>query len=163
MISLGYMELYRDDLDKTKDDMLPNVAIGDERKVLEAKILNKKTTPKKPYTESTLLAAMENAGQFTDDEELKRELKQSGIGTPATRAAIIERLIQVEYITRVGKNLMPTPKGMRLIELVPIELKSTETTGKWEKGLNSIAQGKMDKDRFMASIGRYINYIIQTC
>ena len=79
---------------------------------------------------------MENAGRFVEDEELKEQLKEGGIGTPATRAAIIERLIKVDYVQRKGKSLVPTQKGINLIKTVPQELKSPQTTGKWEKGLS---------------------------
>ena len=82
-----------------------------------------------------LLTAMENAGKNTDDEELKEKLKEFGLGTPATRAAIIERLIKVGYIHRKGKNLMPDEKGKQLIAVVPEEIKSPITTGKWKKDL----------------------------
>ena len=95
---------------------------------------------------------MENAGKNTDDEEMKEKLKEYGLGTPATRAAIIERLITVGYIHRKGKILVPDEKGKQLIEIVPDEMKSPVTTGKWEKGLGSIAKGAMQSEKFMSSI-----------
>ncbi len=104
---------------------------------------------------------MEHAGRFVKEEELKEQMKESGLGTPATRAAIIERLLTVGYITRKGKTLVPTEKGMNLIEVVPEELKSPQTTGKWEKGLSSIAKGKMTEEKFMASIKRYVAFLIE--
>lgn len=76
---------------------------------------------------------MENAGRFVEDEDLKEQLKDSGLGTPATRAAIIEKLIKTGYIVRKAKNLVPTEKGIKLIEIVPKEMKTPETTGKWER------------------------------
>ncbi|WP_250227651.1 DNA topoisomerase III [Anaeropeptidivorans aminofermentans] len=163
VIQLGFRELYKDDKKPAKEEeeaILPDVKIGEEFPVLHTELISKKTTPPKLYTEESLLAAMENAGRFVDDETLKEKLKESGIGTPATRAAIIERLISVGYLTRSGKNLIPTEKGMNLIKTVPHELKSPETTGKWEKGLTSIAKGNMDSRKFMDSIGRYVKYII---
>lgn len=165
ILKLGWMELYKNDKNKKEEqngEDLPNVSKKDNIKVINAEVLKKKTSPPKLYTESTLLSAMENAGRFTDNEELKSQLKESGIGTPATRASIIERLIKVGYIQRKGRTLIPTDKGMKLIEVVPKELKSTETTGKWEKGLTSISKGKMDKEKFMESINRYVNYIVNT-
>ncbi len=104
---------------------------------------------------------MENAGRFVEDEVLKEQMKDSGLGTPATRAAIIERLLTVGYIIRKGKTLVPTEKGMKLIEVVPIEMSSPQTTGKWEKGLSSISKGKMTEEKFMASIHRYVQFLIQ--
>lgn len=122
------------------------------------KVLDKKTKAPPPYTESTLLSAMENAGRFVEDEELKEQMKDSGLGTPATRAAIIERLLSVGYIMRKGKTLVPTEKGQKLIAVVPEELRSPQTTGKWEKGLSSIAKGKMTEERFLESIRRYVRF-----
>ncbi len=166
IIKLGYMELYKD-IDKEagkkgedEEDVLPNVSEGQAVNVSEAHAVAKKTKPPKPYSEATLLSAMENAGRFVDDEALKEQLKESGLGTPATRAAIIERLLQVGYVERKGKSLIPTEKGMTLIEVVPVELKSPETTGKWEKGLSSIAKGKMNNNKFMESIIRYVHFLV---
>jgi len=139
---------------------LPELHEGEEVEIIKAEVLKNKTKPPQPYTEATLLTAMENAGRFVDDEELKEQLKESGLGTPATRAAIIERLITVGYAQRKGKSLVPTEKGKNLIRIVPEELKSPQTTGKWEKGLSSIAKGKMQSERFMGSIERFVYYII---
>lgn len=159
--SLGWMLFYRGDTKKDeKEQELPILKKGDIVTVKDAVAEKKKTTPPKPYTEATLLSAMENAGRFVEDEDLKEQLKDSGLGTPATRASIIERLIQVGYIERKGKALYPTEKGMKLIEVVPKELKSPETTGKWEKGLLSISKNKMEPKRFMESIVRYVYYIV---
>ncbi len=163
IIALGYMELYKDEKnEKDKDDevIIPELKIGEKYNVTKQELLAKKTTPPKNYTEATILSAMENAGRFVEDEELKEKLKSSGIGTPATRAAIIERLIEVNYIERKGKSLIPTEKGMKLIEVVAAELKSPETTGKWEKGLDSISKGNMDTDKFMGSIKKYVNFLV---
>jgi len=148
-------------IDKKEEDILPNVKKGDIVTNEDSEAVEKQTVPPKMYNEATLLSAMENAGRFVDDESLKEQLKEGGLGTPATRAAIIERLLQVGYIQRKGKNLIPTDKGMKLIEVVPPELKSPETTGKWEKGLSSISKGKMEDKRFMGSIIRYVNYLVE--
>lgn len=164
IIQLGWMELYQNEKSEEKkeeeEELLPDVALNEEFEVTKVNILEKKTKPPKAYTEGTLLSAMENAGRFVEDEDLKEQLKQSGIGTAATRAAIIERILEVGYIERKGKVLFPTEKGMNLIEVVPNELKSPETTGKWEKGLNSISKGEMDYNRFMGSIFKYVNYLV---
>lgn len=149
---------------KSKDEedqqLLPPVKEGDPITINEAEILQKKTKAPSAYTESALLSAMENAGRFIEDETLKEQMKDSGLGTPATRAAIIERLLAVGYVTRKGKALIPTEKGMKLIEVVPMELSSPQTTGKWEKGLSSIAKGDMQAERFMGSIERYVRFLV---
>lgn len=170
IVKLGYMELYKSkdkgEADSEKEDVdaseqeLPKLKKNDKIPVLDSEILQKKTKAPSSYNEASLLSAMENAGRFVEDEELKEQLKDGGLGTPATRAAIIERLIKVGYIGRKGKSLFPTEKGIKLIGIVPKELKSPETTGKWEKGLTSIAKGKLDSERFMESIKRYVKYII---
>lgn len=158
----GWQALYKDDRSKEKDEdgILPPVKKDDEVNIVSAKKAKKKTTPPKPYTEATLLSAMENAGRFVEDEQLKEQLKDSGLGTPATRAAIIERLIEVGYVSRKGKSLMPTEKGVKLIDIVPDELKSPQTTGKWEKGLSSVSKGKMKDERFMGSIKKFVYFLV---
>lgn len=144
-----------------EQEKLPELKEGQEVTVIQAHCHKKKTKPPALYTESSLLSAMENAGRFVEDEALKEQMKESGLGTPATRAAIIERLLTVGYLVRKGKTLVPTEKGMNLIEVVPEELKSPQTTGKWEKGLSSIAKGKMTDKKFMASIQRYVTFLIE--
>lgn len=147
---------------KTNEEQkLPPLAEGEIYPTLDGKVLKKKTTPPKAYTESSLLSAMENAGRFVEDETLKEQMKDGGLGTPATRAAIIERLLAVGYISRKGKTLIPTEKGKGLIQIVPEALRSPQTTGKWEKGLSSIAKGKMEEQRFMESIKRYVSFLVE--
>ena len=162
---LGFMELYKNDKDKEEgeeDAVLPELETGQEYPLSKSQLKQKKTQPPKTYTEATLLSAMENAGRFVEDETLKEQMKDSGLGTPATRAAIIERLLQVGYLERKGRTLIPTEKGIRLISIVPEQVKSPETTGKWEKGLSSIAKGKMDAGRFMGSIVRYVHFLVES-
>ncbi|NLM13115.1 MAG: DNA topoisomerase III [Epulopiscium sp.] len=159
---IGWMLFYKNDSKKNEDEQeLPVLNKGDSATVFDVKTEKKKTSPPKPYTEASLLSAMENAGRLIEDEALREQLKDSGLGTPATRAAIIERLIQVGYVARKGKALYPTEKGIKLIEIVPEALKSPETTGKWEKGLSSIVKNKMDPQKFMESIVRYVNFIVE--
>ena len=140
---------------------LPPLSKDEPVTVNDAQVLHKKTTPPKPYTEATLLSAMEHAGRFVDDEALKDALKQSGLGTPATRAAMIEKLISSSYVVRNKKSLIPTEKGIRLISIVPQEMRTPETTGKWERGLSRIANGELDDVKFMESIRRYVEYLVQ--
>ncbi len=142
-----------------KEEILPDVYEGQPQTAKKVTKKKKQTKPPSPYTEAALLSAMENAGRFVEDEALKEQLKESGLGTPATRAGIIERLIAVKYIVRKGKSLIPTEKGMKLVEVCPKELKSPETTGRWEKGLRSISEGKMETEKFMGSIKRYVNFL----
>ena len=162
IVDLGYRVLYASDKNTDDEALLPDVKEGDETNVAASELIKKKTEPPKPYTEGELLNAMENAGKFIDDEELKQQLKESGIGTPATRAAIIERIIDVGYVMRKGKSLLPTDKGTKLISVLPDELKSAETTGKWEKGLSLISKGTMDSTRFMGSINRFTKFIVES-
>jgi len=143
------------------EEKLPPLKNGEPVTVKAAEVLHKKTQPPKPHTEATLLSAMENAGRNIEDEALKEALKSSGLGTPATRAAIIEKLISSGYIERLKKNLTPTQKGIKLIEIVPPEMRQPETTGKWERALTKIARGEMDETRFMDSIRRYVVYLVQ--
>lgn len=146
--------------DNEEEAQLPEMKEGDWIPVEKVSIAEKKTQPPKPFTEATLLTAMEYAGKYIEDEELKEEMDKLSLGTPATRASIIERLISVKYIHRSGKALLPTEKGKQLIAIVPPELKSPEMTGKWERSLEKIYQGTMDPQRFRGSIERYVQYIV---
>ena len=103
---------------------------------------------------------METAGKDLDDEELVRLMKGSGIGTPATRAAIIERLIKVGYAARRGKTLNATDKGVMLIDIMPPEIASPETTGRWELALHEITDGKQDAARFMDGIRKMSAFLV---
>jgi len=134
------------------NQVLPPLAQGEVVSVKEIEIPEKQTKAPARFTEATLLAAMENAGRLVEDKEMANVLKEAGgLGTPATRAAIIERLIKVGYIQRQKKNLFPTPKGETLIDLVPEQVKSPEMTASWERGLEEIEQGK-DPGRWMEGI-----------
>ncbi|MGI5900395.1 MAG: DNA topoisomerase 3 [Christensenellales bacterium] len=156
----GWREVYKNLSKKEKDNILPDVNEGDARTITKASAKKKATKPPSPHNEATLLSAMENAGREIDDPALKESMKDSGLGTPATRAAIIERLIEVGYVQRKGKALNATDKGMSLIAISPSELSSPETTGKWEKALKSISDGKMDDARFMGSISRFAAFLV---
>lgn len=158
---LGWKKLYQKDQDQ-EDQLLPPIKKNDKVKVEKAELTAKKTSPPKPYTEATLLSAMENAGRFVEEEELKEQLKESGFGTPATRAGIIERLISVKYIYRKGKSIFPTEKGINLIKIVPKQLTSPEMTGKWERGLTKISQDKLATEPFMESIHKFVAYIVRS-
>jgi DNA topoisomerase-3 len=131
---------------------LPAIARGERVEAGSTEVLEKKTKPPKRYTEASLLAAMEGAGRFLEDDELKEAMKNHGLGTPATRAATIEKLLQDGYIKRNNKSLLPMDRGSFLIDLVPEELKSPKMTGIWEKTLADIEEGKADPKEFMAGI-----------
>lgn len=147
--------------EKKTTEPIPEVNKGDKYKIASVKKQEKATKPPANYDEASLLSAMENAGRFVEDEDLREQMKDSGLGTPATRSGIIERLVNVKYLERKGKKLLPTEKGIKLIDVVMPELKSPETTGKWEKGLSSISKGKMESERFMNSIKRYVDFIVR--
>ncbi|TJY40744.1 DNA topoisomerase III [Cohnella pontilimi] len=130
----------------------------------DAEVKAKETQPPKHYTEGTLLKAMESAGKQIEDEELRDAMKDSGLGTPATRAATIERLKQVGYIEMQGKKLMLTRKGRTAIELIRgagVELlASPEMTGQWERRLNEISRGQASADTFMTNVKKFASLIV---
>ena len=126
--------------------------------------LNEKwTQPPRPYTEATLLRAMETAGKFVDDEELRDAMKENGIGRPSTRAAIIETLFKRHYIRKERKNLIATPTGIELIRLIHEELlKSAELTGRWEKKLREIEKKNYDAATFLSELKQMVQEIVQS-
>ena len=140
--------------------LLPDVSQGDRRTVAKASARKEQTKPPAPHTDASLLYSMENAGRDLQDEALREQMKGSGLGTPATRAAIIERLIQVGYVQRRGKTLNATDKGVRLIEIAPEEIASPEMTGKWELALNEIAEHKSDPARFDEGIRKMSAFLV---
>ena len=130
---------------------LLSMKMGDAFLVVSAKSRRHSTPPPGRYTEATLLSAMEHAGRLVEDAQIKKRLT-NGLGTPATRADIIEKLIQNHYIQREGKELVPTPKGRELIRLAPAELRSAQLTGLWEERLGNIAEGIEDSTIFIEDI-----------
>ena len=126
-------------------------------------LAEKWTTPPKPYTEATLLRAMETAGKLVDDEALREVMKENGIGRPSTRAAIIETLFKRNYIRKTRKSLEPTPTGIELIGLIHEELlKSAELTGIWEKKLREIEQHKYEARQFLEELKQMVADIVNT-
>ena len=154
----GWKDVYPSD--EKEEDQLPALQEGDGRTVSKATVKKESTKPPAPHTDASLLAAMENAGRELSDEKLREQMKGSGLGTPATRAAIIERLIQVGYAARKGRALNATEKGVSLIAIAPEEIASPETTGKWELALDEIAKNKRDTDRFMQGIRNLTTFLI---
>jgi DNA topoisomerase-3 len=141
---------------------LPPLEQGQTVKCASAEVEAKETKPPPRYTEATLLSAMETAGKLIDDEELREAMKESGLGTPATRAETIETLIRREYIERGGKDLMPTPKGLQVITMLEEHpLTSPELTGSWEKRLTDIEHGEEDRSRFIGDIAEFTRATVE--
>ena len=145
-----------------EEKTLPSFAKG-EHGPHQPQLAEKWTTPPKPYTEATLLRAMETAGKFVDDESLREVMKENGIGRPSTRAAIIETLFKRNYIKKGRKSLEPTPTGIELIGLIREDLlKSAELTGIWEKKLREIEQHKYEARQFLDELKQMVTEIVTT-
>ena len=169
ILQAGWRELYSDNKEHTADD---DAKKGDEERILPdfvkdesgphtPTLTEKQTTPPKPYTEATLLRAMETAGKFVEDEELRAALKENGIGRPSSRAGIIETLFKRNYIVRQRKNLIATDTGIQLIDTIKEELlKSCELTGIWEKKLRDIEHGTYDPAQFIDELKQQIYTIV---
>jgi DNA topoisomerase-3 len=141
---------------------LPALVEGQKVLCASAESEAKETKPPPRYNEATLLLAMETAGKLIDDEELREAMKESGLGTPATRAETIETLIRREYIERAGKELHPTPKGLQVITMLEAHpLTSAELTGDWEKRLGDIEHGSGDRAAFMQEIERFTRETVE--
>ncbi|HEX7181938.1 MAG TPA: DNA topoisomerase 3, partial [Thermoanaerobaculia bacterium] len=141
-------------------DLPAGLVRGQRQTVLDAKAIAKKTRPPKRFTEATLLTAMETAGRTLDDKELSEAMKESGLGTPATRAEIIETLLRRQYVERQGKILHATDKGIRLIQVVHPHVKSPAMTGQWEAHLQRIQKGEADLESFMRGIEEYVRTVV---
>ena len=152
-----YLKEYK--MKKDDDTELPNVSIGDVLSIENKEIKEKFTQPPKHFTEDTLLKAMEIAGN--DALENGVEAERKGLGTPATRAGIIENLIYKGFVERDKKNLVATHKGISLVTIVSDTFKSAETTAKWEIELSDIAKGKENKEEFLKKIEEEINIMIK--
>ncbi len=160
LLEPGWKALYSNDTEDDDTPALPALMEGQEIKLQEAQVLDKQTQPPKRYNEADLLSAMENAGKQVEDEELREAMKGKGLGTPATRAAIIEKLISTGYITRQKKALVATDKGKTLIDIVSPRLKDPEMTGEWEKELIDIEQGKYHATLFLQEIKQFTQDVV---
>jgi DNA topoisomerase-3 len=146
----------RSEDDEGSEQQLPKLEQGEQAAVEKVDSEQKETQPPRRYSEGSLLGAMETAGKLVDDEELREAMKDSGIGTPATRAAIIERLLQVGYIERDGRALVVTEKGMNVIRLLGEHaLTSPTLTGEWEARLAKIETGTDSREAFMGDIVKF--------
>ena len=152
----------KEDSDEQILSSLPNLTEGEVLSLVNADINEHKTKPKPLYTEATLLSAMENAGKEVEDAESKKAMAECGIGTPATRANIIETLILRDYIRRDKKVIIPTEKGLAVYEIVKDKkIANAEMTGSWELALAAIEAGKMPSDKFSQGINSYVSTICE--
>lgn len=162
--SAGWRAVFNDKDEEKKDEenaMLPKVIQDEQLPVLDKAILEKQTKPKPLYNEASLLKALETAGKEIEDEELREAMKEGGLGTPATRAAIIETLLKRTYIAREKKNLVPTETGLAVYEVVKNQqIAQAELTGNWEKRLEEIRTGASVSD-FQEEIKSYTRAITQ--
>lgn len=149
------------DEEEEETQSLPDVKQGQKLKVSSVQVTAGKTPPPPRYTEATLLTAMEHPHTQVEDRELRKILEQtSGLGTPATRADIIEKLFSAFYIERRGKELVPTSKGMQLVELAPKDLRSAALTAQWEDRLSRIAKGQERDSRFIEEMRAYATKLV---
>jgi len=155
LVSPGWLEVYGREAQEKPEENLPAVTQGERVATERIEVKEDKTKPPPRYTEATILSAMEGAGKLVEDEELREAMKERGLGTPATRAQIIENLVSALYLQRNGKELQPTAKAIQTIGLlkkaVP-ELVSPEMTGDWEFRLREIEYRKLTREQFMADI-----------
>lgn len=168
--SAGWKALYDSSLGDDDDDSEPDLAAqrlpalsqGAAAAVKEVRVCAGKTSPPARYTEATLLTAMENPASQVEDGRLRDALKTAGgLGTPATRADIIEKLFNSFYIERRGREIFPTSKGRQLIGIVPPDLKSAELTAKWEQQLSLIAESKANDRKFIEEMRGYASSLVQ--
>ncbi len=162
----GWRVVLGSDKPEKGEALLPKLRVGEKRTVQKASVKASKTKPPQRHTDASILKMMENAGREIEDEALREQMKDSGLGTPATRAAIIERLIQVGYARRSGKTLFSTEKGRKLISIVPEQIASAATTGKWERALSAMAgfddptlRGAKSA-RFLEGINRFSIFLV---
>ena len=170
-ISLGWKAVQKGkeaEADKKEDSdehilsSLPNLTEGEVLSLVNADITEHKTKPKPLYTEATLLSAMENAGKEVKEDDKRKAMAECGIGTPATRANIIETLILRDYIRRDKKSIIPTEKGLAVYEIVKDKkIANAEMTGSWELALAAIEAGKMPSDKFAQGINSYVGTICE--
>ena len=145
---------------QSEPDLPGGLRQGQKVEVQDAEAVKKRTKPPPRFTDATLLTAMESAGKTLDSKALSDAMKERGIGTPATRASIIETLLKRSYIEREKKNLRATEKGIRLLEVVHPKVRSPEMTGEWEAKLRSIERGDGGYDKFMRGIEEFVQDVV---
>jgi DNA topoisomerase III len=165
VLEAGWRRLYPDGVGGKKEKeppVLPPILVGQEWLVAKVAVKEGETKPPPRYSEAALLGAMETAGRFVEDEELRQAMKDSGLGTPATRAATIERLIKVGYLVREKKALVPTEKGRALVGLLgESPLASPELTARWEERLAGMERGAEERPDFMAAISEFTRSLVE--
>ena len=165
VLDAGWRALYPDGVGGRKEKeppVLPPIEVGQEWAVTKVAVKEGETKPPPRYSESSLLGAMETAGKFVEDEELRQAMKDSGLGTPATRAATIERLLSVGYLERQKKILAPTEKGRTLISLLgESRISSPELTARWEERLARMEHGAEKRSDFMTDIGDFTRKLVE--
>ena len=165
VLEAGWRRLYPDGVGGKKEKeppVLPPIENGQEWLVSKVAVKEGETKPPPRYSESALLGAMETAGKFVEDEELRQAMKESGLGTPATRAATIERLLKVGYLVREKKILVPTEKGRALIQLLgESPLSSPELTARWEERLARMEKGAGSRKDFMMDINDFASILVE--
>jgi DNA topoisomerase III len=144
------------------DQILQQQKKGEHKTVKNIQLEKGQTQPPSRYTEATLLTAMESPGKFIEDEELREAVKAGGLGTPATRAEIIEKLIGYDYVQRQGHHLVPTSKGIQLVSLAPDILTSPELTAQWELRLEKISRGQEQPNNFLADIRKNATELVES-
>ncbi|KAA6299872.1 MAG: DNA topoisomerase 3 [Candidatus Ordinivivax streblomastigis] len=157
----GWRKVFNEKEDNEDEaNNLPKVCEGENLPIIQSEVLEKQTKPKPLHTESSLLSAMESAGKEVENEEEREAMKESGIGTPATRAAIIETLFAREYMVREKKSLVPTQKGLSVYEIVKDKrIADVSMTGQWENALARIESGEMQPQAFHRTIEVYTRQI----
>ncbi len=165
MVNAGWLQIYGKEVETDDTPALVPVVANESPKVADIRVADLQTKPPARYSEATLLSAMEGAGKLVEDEELRDAMRAKGLGTPATRATIIEGLIYERYVHRSGRELQPTAKAFSLITLLRgleiAELSSPELTGEWEFKLAQIEQGKLSRDQFMREIADMVRRMVQ--
>jgi DNA topoisomerase-3 len=149
------------DEEQSEKTLLPALAEGETSAIDDVQVLAKETSPPRHFTENSLLQAMESAGKLVDEEELAEAMRDSGLGTPATRAQTIEDLISNRYVEREGRQLLATPKGLAVIKMLgDLDITSPSLTGEWEHRLQRIQEGVESSDAFMRDIRAYTTKIV---
>ena len=169
LVEPGWKAVYGEEADQPRadddsggDQMLPKLEQGESVETKSVESMRKETQPPRRFSDASLLGAMETAGKDVEDAEVREAMKDSGIGTPATRAAIIERLVDVGYIEREGRALVATEKGIQVIRLLNNHpLTSAELTGDWERRLGLIEHGNDSREAFMGDIAKFVGETVQ--
>ncbi len=165
MVKAGWLEVYGKEVDSEEEPTLAPVQVNEKVQTTDVEVKQSVTKPPARYSEATLLGAMESAGKLVDDDELREAMSERGLGTPATRAAIIEGLIMEDYLHRNGRELVATAKAFSLMQLLEglgvQELRQPEMTGDWEFQLKKMERGQLAREQFMTEIRHFTEEIVR--